>query len=331
MATARDPRVPLVVMPEPTIGLHRFSILVSASTLLLIAAGGLVTSTGSGLAVPDWPLSFGQVFPRMEGGVLFEHGHRLIASAVGLLIVVQAVWTHRVEPRRWARILAWALLAAVVVQGLLGGTTVLLRLPDAVSVAHAALAQLVFSVTVVLAVTTSPGYRALQTRPPEDAAGTRALALLTALIVFAQVVLGAVVRHTGAGLAIPDFPLAYGQLIPPLGSEAVRNHFLHRVGALATALAIGALTTRVLLRHRADRWLTVPAAILAAATAVQIALGALTIWSYRAVVPTTAHQTVGALVLGFSVLLAVLVHVHVRTGASKSAAGGLLVAGEVEA
>ena len=83
--------------------LHRFAVFVASATFLLIIAGGLVTSTGSGLAVPDWPLSYGQVFPRMEGGVLFEHGHRMIASAVGVLVVALAIWTSRVETRAWVR------------------------------------------------------------------------------------------------------------------------------------------------------------------------------------------------------------------------------------
>ena len=86
---------------------HRFAVAVFAATVLLITAGGLVTSTGSALAVPDWPLSFGQVFPRMEGGVLFEHGHRLIATSVGILTVILAVWTQRAEPRARVRQLGW--------------------------------------------------------------------------------------------------------------------------------------------------------------------------------------------------------------------------------
>src|SRR5947199_5081710 len=113
----------------PSRGIHRLAAATAAATFVLLFVGGLVTSTGSRLAVPDWPLSFGQVFPRMEGGVLFEHGHRLFATAVGLLTVGLAFWTSRIEPRRWVRVLGWAMLGVVVLQGVLGGVTVLLRLP----------------------------------------------------------------------------------------------------------------------------------------------------------------------------------------------------------
>src|SRR5262245_17982079 len=130
---------------------HRFTVLLAAATVVLLAAGALVTSTGSGLSVPDWPLSFGRVMPPMVGGVLFEHGHRMVAGTVGLLTVVMAFWYARREPRREPRRLAFIALAAVVAQGLLGGLTVLLRLPPAVSVLHACIAQAFFALVVTLA------------------------------------------------------------------------------------------------------------------------------------------------------------------------------------
>ena len=144
---------------QPSGWRHRFAVIVACATFLLVIAGGLVTSTGSGLAVPDWPLSFGQVFPRMEGGVLFEHGHRMIASVVGLLTVVLAFWTAKAEPRGWVRALGWSMLAVVIVQGVLGGVTVLMRLPDAVSVMHAGLAQVFFALTAIMATVTGAGFR----------------------------------------------------------------------------------------------------------------------------------------------------------------------------
>src|SRR5947207_4661280 len=106
-------------------GLHRFAIGTAAATFLLLFLGGLVTSTGSGLAVPDWPLSFGQVFPPMVGGVLFEHGHRLVAAMVGCLTLALALWTVLREPRPAVRALGLLMLVAVVLQGVLGGATVL--------------------------------------------------------------------------------------------------------------------------------------------------------------------------------------------------------------
>src|SRR5689334_15853122 len=121
--------------------LHRFALVTSFCTLFLLVAGALVTSTGSGLAVPDWPLSFGQIFPPMKGGVFFEHGHRMIAASVGLLTTALAFLLWRFETRPSVRKLGLIAAGLVVVQGLFGGMTVLLRLPVAVSVAHACIAQ----------------------------------------------------------------------------------------------------------------------------------------------------------------------------------------------
>src|SRR5262249_32897017 len=135
-------------------GLHRFAVLVSGATFVLVFAGGLVTSTGSGLAVPDWPLSFGMLFPPMVGGVLFEHGHRLVAATVGLLVVALYVWTALAVRKRSVVPLAACALGAVILQGLLGGLTVLLKLPPVVSVAHACLAQAFLCITVALATVT---------------------------------------------------------------------------------------------------------------------------------------------------------------------------------
>jgi cytochrome c oxidase assembly protein subunit 15 len=287
---------------------------VAAATFLLVCAGGLVTSTGSGLAVPDWPLSFGQVLPRMEGGVLFEHGHRMIAAGVGLLTVVLAVWMARVEPRGWVRGLAWAALGAVVLQGTLGGLTVLMKLPDAVSVAHAGLAQVFFSITVVLALATSPRWEhAVPRVEPAGGLPTRTLALLLVIAVYAQTLLGAVVRHTGAGLAIPDFPLAYGRLLPPFTSSLIGYHFAHRVGAVVVVALLVWVAFRVVRRHGSEALLRRPALLLVVLAAWQLFLGALTIWTRRAVVPTTAHVATGALLLATSVALAVRVQRLIAT------------------
>src|SRR5262245_4296241 len=198
--------------------LHRYAKLVAASTVLLIAAGGMVTSTGSGLAVPDWPNSYGYFmfsFPldKMVGGILYEHGHRMIASTVGFLTIILAAWTWRVEPRRWVRWLGVAALGAVILQGLLGGLTVLFFLPAPISIGHAGLAQLFFCITLSLALFTSPGWRA--TVDPVDDPTLRRIALTTTAMIYCQIVLGAAMRHLGAGPAIPDFPLAFGHVVPP--------------------------------------------------------------------------------------------------------------------
>jgi heme A synthase len=296
--------------------LHRFATLVACCTFLLVIAGGLVTSTGSALAVPDWPLSFGQVFPRMEGGVLFEHGHRLIAATVGALTVVLAVWASRVEQRAPVRVLAWTLLGVVVLQGVFGGVTVLLRLPSAVSVAHAGLAQIFFALTVTMAAVTSPAHASARPLAPGGARGTPMLTLATVLVVYAQILLGAIVRHTGAGLAIPDFPLSFGRLVPEFSNSLIMWQYAHRVGALVASLVVGWTALRTLWRAEGGRFLLLPAALLLALLGFQILLGALTIWSLRAVVPTTAHVATGSLLLATSVVLAVRVHYVADGGAA---------------
>src|SRR6476659_5360028 len=146
------------------IWLNRYAKLVAVSTALLIAAGGMVTSTGSGLSVPDWPNTYGWFmfsFPMSKwvGGIRYEHTHRLIASTVGFLTIILAIWTWRVEPRGWVRKLGFAALGTVILQGLLGGITVLLFLPPAVSIGHAGLAQIFFCLTVTLALVTSSGWK----------------------------------------------------------------------------------------------------------------------------------------------------------------------------
>jgi len=285
-------------------GVHRFALLTAGATFVLIFVGGLVTSTGSGLAVPDWPLAFGQVFPPMVGGVLYEHGHRLTAALVGLLTAVLAVWIWVVERRAWVRGLGVGALLVILLQGLLGGLTVLYLLPMRVSLAHALLAQIFFCLTVVLAVVTGPEWARGAGRSggpvgPE----LPVLSSVTVVVVFGQLILGAVMRHTGAGLAIPDFPLAFGRLIPPLESEAVLIHFLHRVGAVAVLVCVAWTVLRVLARHRRDAWLLRPTLALAGLLLVQLFLGALTIWTQRGVLVTTAHVAGGAGVLAASLTL----------------------------
>src|SRR4051812_28495774 len=139
--------------------LHRYTLVVAICTLFLVVAGGLVTSNDAGLSVPDWPLSYGKLMPKMEGGIFFEHGHRMVATTVGLLTIILAVWLWKSESRCWMRRLGWAALAAVIAQGLLGGMTVIFMLPKPVSISHACLAQLFFSTTVLIALFTSRSWQ----------------------------------------------------------------------------------------------------------------------------------------------------------------------------
>jgi heme a synthase len=273
---------------------HRFAVATLLSTLALIFIGGLVTSKGAGLSVPDWPLSYGMLMPPMVGNVLYEHGHRMAATLVGGLTLVLAFWTSRAEPRRPVRWLAWGALAAVTLQGLLGGLTVLLLLPTPISVAHACLAQTFLCLLVALSYSTSPEWERVAPRKV-DVAGVRGLALFTTGLVFVQLLVGAVVRHTGSGLAIPDFPLALGRIVPPLETAAVAIHFLHRIVALAV-LVTAALLVRA-CRRSGLAALAGPALVLLALVVAQIGLGAATVLTAKGALVTTFHVATGAAIL----------------------------------
>ena len=293
--------------------LHRFAWFLAASTLLLIAAGGMVTSTDSGLAVPDWPNTYGHFmfsFPaeQMVGGIFYEHGHRLIASTVGFLTIILAVWLWRADARRWMRRLGVIALAAVIVQGVLGGITVLYFLPAPVSVAHAGLAEIFFCMTVAIAVFTSRRWMAME---PANAAHDRVLQRLTAattVLVFVQILFGAAMRHTNAGMAIPDFPWAFGRLVPPFWNQGVALHYTHRVGAVIVTLCVLAIAGHVFYHHRGRRELTRPASLLLLLVATQVTLGAFVILTGRQPIINTAHVANGALVLVTSLTLTLWAH-----------------------
>src|ERR1700686_2855204 len=182
-------------------GLHRFAIFTASCTLLLIIAGALVTSNDAGLSVPDWPTTFGSFYkmPAMVGGVKYEHGHRMVAEFIGLLTIILAVWTWRVENRRWLRLLGLAALAAVIAQGILGGLTLLLFLPAPISSAHAAVAQTFFCIAVAIAVFT--GRRWIDEEPRTELDQRRpalfTLTLLSIFVLYIQLLLGAMFRHHG--------------------------------------------------------------------------------------------------------------------------------------
>ena len=289
------------------IWLHRYACLLVVATFLLVVAGGMVTSTNSGLSVPDWPTTYGHQmfsFPLsgMVGGIFYEHGHRLIASVVGLLTIGLTVWLWIREPRRWVRWLGVAALAAVVLQGVLGGLTVLYLLPDAVSISHAGLAQIFFLLTVTIALVTSGGWRQPAAPPVNDQALRRRTALLTAAV-YVQILIGATMRHTGGGLAIPDFPLSYGHLVPPFWTTDIAIHFAHRVGALVVTLLAVAAVGHIWRRHRGRPQLRRNAWLLVLLVVTQVSLGALVVLTGKQPVINTLHVATGALVLAASLVV----------------------------
>ena len=312
--------------------LHRFAAFVAACTLVLIALGGLVTSKGVGMAVPDWPTTYGYnmfFFPvgLWEGGIRDEHIHRLVASVVGLLTVVLTVWIQLVERRRWLKNLAWGALALVIVQGILGGTRVLLNdirvfgIPGSAffGVLHAATAQLFLCLVGMIAWCMSSTWKS-------DAKIGHPVALVTPWVfgltglMFIQLLVAATMRHQHAGLAIPDFPLAYGVLYPPtdeaslvainqhriqmiddLPVTAVQIHLqmVHRLLALVLLTGVGWVGLQLVKAEgMTRRWSLLWCSLLL----VQCGLGAATIWTDKAADFATAHVVVGAVSLLTGVL-----------------------------
>ena len=289
------------------IWLHRYARLLVAATLLLVAAGGMVTSTNSGLSVPDWPTSYGYSmfsFPlsKMVGGIFYEHGHRLIASGVGLLTIGLVIFVWRVDPRAWMRRLSLVGLAAVILQGVLGGLTVRFMLPAPISIGHAGLAQLFFCLTVSIALFTSRAWIA-PAAPAVDDARLRSRALGLTALIYLQVLIGATMRHLGAGLAIPDFPLAFGHLVPPAWSTQIAVHFTHRVVALVVIAGILANAGWIRARYPGRPELVRPATWLILAVLVQGTLGALVVLTAKQPVVNTLHVATGAIVLATSLIV----------------------------
>jgi len=175
-------------------------------------------------------------------------------------------------------------------------------LPDAISISHAGLAQIFFALTVTLALVTSRTWRRPPTVPVDDAAMRRRAVALTALI-YGQILLGATMRHTGAGLAIPDFPLSYGHLLPPFWTHPIAIHFAHRVGAFLVASAALAVIVGTFRRHGDRSELTRPASLLGGLIATQITLGAYVVLTSKQPIVNTLHVATGALVFVTSLVL----------------------------
>ncbi len=314
--------------------LHRFIIFTTCCTFLLVVAGGMVTSTDSGLSVPDWPTTYGHfmfAFPldQMVGGIFYEHSHRMIASWVGFLTVIMAIWLWKKEERRWVRNLGFAALGTVIAQGILGGLTVLFLLPPSVSVSHATLAQTFFSIMVALSLITSTWWRSPQANsgPNEKTFSLPTIALATSILVYLQLIIGAVMRHTHSGLAVPDFPLAYGQVFPSLTPESLDSynqlllrmnlrlaaddpitapqiviHMIHRLIALVVSGGIIWTSTRLLAYRRKSRRLFFIGIALLVLLATQITLGALTVLTAKNVLIATAHVANGAALLACCIM-----------------------------
>jgi heme A synthase len=271
-------------------------------TLILLFLGSVVHATESSLACPDWPTCFGTMVPEMTGGVFWEHLHRLVAGGLALMFLLATWLAHKevVPGRRWIVSLSYVGIGLLVVQSVFGGLTVLYRLPDLVSTTHLGLAFAFLVLATVLATATSPSEGAPMDRPTRQ--HLRTGAWLTALLVFSQSVLGAMVRHMDAGMACPDVPLCLGRVVPPLVNAPITVHFLHRVLAVvvtAGVIALAAGARAIGASARARRSLDLAVALVV----VQVGLGVASVMTVLAVPPVSLHTLVAA------ALVATLAHV----------------------
>jgi heme a synthase len=339
--------------------LHWYAVVAAASVSLLICSGGLVTSHEAGMAVPDWPNTFGYnmfLFPvsRWVGGVFFEHTHRLIASTVGLLTVILCIVLFVIESRRWVKILGLVAVGAVIVQGILGG----LRVTEnnaVLGLFHGCLAQSFFALMATIALVTSRFWERLEQAGTEGnettnrkrhrtgLAGEAALhqspltnhlspllscrrwVVVVTGMVFVQLVFGASMRHSHAGLSIPDFPLNYGHLFPPLDAANIDKinqargaaaqpytsawlillQYVHRIWALLIVAGLVFTSARLLRNRFLPLFFRRCASVWILLVFVQFCLGAWTVLSNKAADVATAHVFCGALTLMLGVLLAV--------------------------
>jgi cytochrome c oxidase assembly protein subunit 15 len=325
------------------LSVHHWAWFTTAWALLVVSIGGLVTSKGVGMAVPDWPTTYGYnmfFFPisQWTGGIFHEHLHRLVASLLGLWTIILAVGLHWSDSRRWVRALGWLALGLVVVQGVLGGKRVVLNSVDVLGipgsiffgVLHATTAQVFLSLLATLVLATNPSMASwLESRGGQpqaaqpDARIGPWLGFLSA-VVFLQLTIAATMRHQHAGLAVPDFPLAYGKIYPDTAPEALAAINQRRTGIVDDA----PVTAFQVHLHMIHRFLAVALVAVAAGTwrkagrlgtgwrmgvrawcglfAVQFALGAATVWTNKAADLATAHVAVGATILSAGVALAAM-------------------------
>lgn len=323
--------------PAPTTRpwLSHYAALTALATVGLIALGGLVTSHGAGMAVPDWPTTYGYnmfLFPvsHWVGGIFYEHTHRLYASGVGLMTVILAVGLQMGSRDRFLVRLGWAALGLVVVQGVLGGLRVNL-MKDQIGVLHAALAQLFLAILVVIAVLASPTWHRWRARAPAVGPDVRVGVGIATGLILVQLLVGATMRHQHAGLAVPDFPLAYGRVWPPTDEAFLQRvnamridtrdfhpitpfqvhlHMAHRVLALLVAGAVLVAALRLRRAFGARSGMGRLGTVWAGLIGVQIGLGAITVWSNKAADMATAHVVVGALCLVTGVAAAVFAGVE---------------------
>ncbi|MEI9961989.1 MAG: COX15/CtaA family protein [Limisphaerales bacterium] len=304
--------------------LHWFAVLTAFVTFLLIGLGGLVTSHGAGMSVPDWPNTYGYnmfTFPisKWVGGIFYEHTHRLLASAVGLMTMILTIWLWLKDSRKWMHWLGVIAFFGVIAQGILGGLRVTMHM-DSLGIFHATIAQIFLLLMCALAIFTSQFWAKLVASELKINVPShlRTIVLATTILIFIQLIIAATMRHEHAGLAISDFPLAYGKVWPAMDADSVALYnqqrvevteqnpitafqiglqMAHRIVALAIAILIAACMWLVWRKLGGKDSLTKLAIFWFVLILAQIGLGAWTIWSNKAADVATLHVMVGALSL----------------------------------
>jgi len=308
-------------------GLHRFACFCAGSILFLICLGGLVTSHEAGMSVPDWPNTYGYnmfLFPWQNwvGGIFWEHSHRLVASGVGILVVILAVQLYFQE-RIWLRWMGMVVPVFIALEGIIGGLRVVLS-EDQLGILHGCLAQLLFVGVSLIALFTSRWW--MDSRPGMTPRKWTGRAMAVCGLIFCQLMIGATMRHEHAGLAIHDFPLAYGQVWPntdpasigqynlvrvahnevPTTALYITMHMAHRVCAVLVTVSVLAAAVAVWLTPGAAPILRRWSAVWVFLVFIQFVLGAFTIWTNKAADVATTHVAVGALTLVLGALLAAM-------------------------
>ena len=309
----------------PSKNIRWFSKAIVFATLLLIFAGALVKSFEVGLSVPDWPTTYGYqmfTFPwaDMVGGIFYEHGHRLLATFVGALTLLLAIWLGYKDPRKSVKLLGYTALVLVVVQGLLGGLTVLYFLPTPISLLHGVIAQTFFLVVILIAYTLSKEFG--ERRHVQDK--NRSIIMIFTITLYLQLILGAWMRHTDSGLAIYDFPTMAGSWFPAFNESMLSTinswrfdmdlsdvslfqvliHFFHRLGALFILFFMVFIHIKMYQKsHHYSNTLKINLYALEIIVGVQILLGAITIWTSKSPFITSFHVMNGAAVLGICFVL----------------------------
>ncbi|HIA84162.1 MAG TPA: hypothetical protein EYO06_05280 [Candidatus Marinimicrobia bacterium] len=313
------------------IWLRRLSKLTVFSTLFLIFAGALVKSHEVGLSVPDWPTTYGKqmfAYPisEMVGGIFYEHGHRMVATIVGFFTMVQAIWLGFSQEPQWLKKIGFFALGMVILQGLFGGITVLFFLPPPVSIIHGILAQTFFMTTIVLAY----GLSIERSKRTEisGSSGVKRGAVIMCGLVYVQLILGALMRHTASGMAIPDFPTMGGLWIPTFSETMIHNinstlfdldidpvsrgqviiHFFHRLGAIIVTGSIGFFGYKYGSFAKENKLVFAAMVSIIGIVILQFSLGAITVLSERSPYIASFHVVTGAALLGACTLFILRTH-----------------------